>query len=328
MPRGPEKSQTEPTAANRIAAVRQASRELVRELGFLREYDATLDLTHSKGHALLELERHGRLTAVELAGILNLDKSTVSRMLSQLEKAGWVAPERRSFKHDSADKRHKPVVLSAKGRSKVRQIHLAANSKVSRALTNLSDSLSAEIVNGMSAYASALQRLRLRDEIQIRKIRRSDNPKIAAIIRQVFAEFEMAGPGYAVNDPEVDAMSENYSIRRSGYFVAVRSGEILGGAGYGPLSGGPSNTCEVRKMYLLPEARGIGMGARLLELCLKQAEAAGYTSCYLETTARLTSARKLYQKFGFKKLRRPLGATGHSAAEIYCIRPLGANSGR
>ncbi len=69
--------------------------------------------------------------------------------------------------------------------------------------------------------------------------------------------------------------------------------------------------CELQKMYFLPEARGQGMGERLLRRCLAFAKEAGYRLCYLETLKSMDQAQKLYQRLGFETLRAPMGATGH-----------------
>ena len=90
----------------------------------------------------------------------------------------------------------------------------------------------------------------------IRPIEPADDAAMAAIIRAVMPEFGASGDGFAINDPEVDWMSRAYSEPRHAYFVLERDGRVLGGAGIAPLAGGDASTCELRKMYFLPEARG------------------------------------------------------------------------
>lgn len=140
---------------------------------------------------------------------------------------------------------------------------------------------------------------------------------MAQVIRTVMPEFGATGPGFAINDPEVDALSVAYGQPRAAYFVLNRAGTVLGGAGIAPLEGGDSETCELRKMYVLPEARGHGHGRRLLERCLVAARQFGYRRCYLETLAGMDAAMKLYSQTGFKALPAPLGATGHFACNRY-----------
>jgi len=159
------------------------------------------------------------------------------------------------------------------------------------------------------------------DDFHIRRIEPGDDPAMAAVIRSVMTELGASGPGFAIHDPEVDGMSAAYGRPRHDYFVLVRDGEVLGGAGYGPLTGADETVCELRKMYFYPRARGAGLGARMLEHVLGQARAAGFTTCYLETLQSMTAARKLYQAFGFTP-SGPMGNTGHFACDAYYTRTL------
>lgn len=145
----------------------------------------------------------------------------------------------------------------------------------------------------------------------IRPIRKEDDPAVAAIIRTVMPEFGAGGAGFAIHDPEVDSMSAAYSQPGHVYFVLEREGRIVGGAGVGALVGGEPGVCELRKMYYLPEARGLGWGERMLRRCLDAARELGYRRCYLETLRTMTGAQKLYERMGFQKLPAPMGATGH-----------------
>lgn len=163
--------------------------------------------------------------------------------------------------------------------------------------------------------------------LTIRPIRAADDAAVAAIIRTVMPEFGAEGPGFAIMDPEVDHMSAAYARPRSAYFVVTDGDRIIGGGGIAPLDNGDERTCELRKMYFLPEARGRGAGAALLSLCLQRARAFGYATCYLETLARMDAARKLYARFGFQPLCAPMGRTGHFGCDSYYALDLTAAKG-
>ena len=153
--------------------------------------------------------------------------------------------------------------------------------------------------------------------LEIRPIRASDDSAVAGIIRTVMPEFGASGPGFAILDPEVDGMSASYARPRAAYFVVSDGARVLGGGGVAALDGGDADTCELRKMYFLPELRGRGAGRALLERCLGTARELGYRRCYLETLERMTTARALYLQFGFKALCAPLGKTGHFGCDSY-----------
>ncbi len=147
--------------------------------------------------------------------------------------------------------------------------------------------------------------------LTIRAIGPADDAAVAGIIRSVMTEFGASGPGFAIHDPEVDAMSAAYARPGSAYFVVGRAGEVVGGGGIAPLDGGPAGTCELRKMYFVPSVRRHGMGGALLARCLSAARDLGYRACYLETLTGMDAAQQLYEKFGFRRLKAPRGATGH-----------------
>ena len=156
----------------------------------------------------------------------------------------------------------------------------------------------------------------------IRPIRQSDDPSIAAVIRTVMPEFGATGSGFAINDPEVDWMSRAYAAPQSAYFVVERDGTVLGGGGVAPLVGGGGNTCELRKMYFLPVARGIGAGTAMMDHCLHAARSFGFSQCYLETLGGMDAAIRLYERSGFQRIDAPLGDTGHGGFNTFYLLEL------
>ncbi len=159
--------------------------------------------------------------------------------------------------------------------------------------------------------------------LTFRPIRPEDDPAVAAVIRTVMPQFGADGPGFAMLDPEVDGMCAAYSAADAAYFVVeTPDGRVLGGGGIAKLDGGEPGVCELRKMYFLEEARGVGMGEKLLRHCLSVAKELGYKTCYLETLTGMDAAMRLYEKAGFKKLCAPMGATGHSGCDRWYARGL------
>ena len=160
------------------------------------------------------------------------------------------------------------------------------------------------------------------DAFLIRPIEPRDDPTIAAIIRAVMPEFGADGPGFAIHDAEVDAMCAAYAQPRSSYFVVERGGRVIGGAGVAPLAGGEADVCELRKMYFLPEARGIGAGTAMMQRCLDAARKHGFRHCYLETLTGMDAAQALYRRSGFAPICAPMGGTGHHGCDRWFIREL------
>ena len=156
----------------------------------------------------------------------------------------------------------------------------------------------------------------------IRPITAADDAALAAIIRGVMPEFGATGDGFAINDPEVDWMHRAYSQPRCAYFVVEREGRVVGGAGVAPLEGGDPGVCELRKMYFLPEARGIGAGAAMMARCLQAARELGFRQCYLETLTGMDSAMKLYERSGFRRISCSMGHTGHGGCNTFYLLEL------
>ena len=300
-----------------VKETRRISRKLVRELGFLRPGAAICNVPFAQCHTLIELEERGTLTVGDLADILKVDKSAVSRTVNQMltDKLVSIVP-------DKADPRRRPITLSPAGRNKLKKIHEQTNKEVSAALDLLSVSERKSVIEGMALYANALAKTNLQQGFSIRPITKADNRAVADIIRKVMPEFGANKAGFAIHDPEVDDMHGTYATNDAAYFVIEKDGDVLGGAGVAPLAGGESGICELRKMYFLSETRGRGLGKKLLATCLEKAKELGFTHCYLETLERMHQAQGLYRSFGFKPLKRPMGQTGHFGCDSWYLLEL------
>ncbi|SNR51849.1 putative acetyltransferase [Lutibacter agarilyticus] len=156
----------------------------------------------------------------------------------------------------------------------------------------------------------------------IREIEPKDNPKIAKAIREVLIEFGVPKVGTAYADTILDTLSEAYTVQNSIYFVVEKNGEIYGGAGIKQLDNYDGNICELQKMYFKSEARGMGLGSKMMDSCLQKAIEFGFEKCYLETLPYMEEARKLYRKAGFKDLDAPMGDTGHYSCNLWMLKNL------
>ena len=160
-------------------------------------------------------------------------------------------------------------------------------------------------------------------DIIIRKIEQNDNAAVANVIRTVLIEHNVPKVGTAYADASLDCMFETYNTPRSVYYVVEKGGKIIGGAGIAPLENGPTDTCELQKMYFLDETRGLGIGTTMMEKCLASAVDFGFSRCYLETMPYMEAAQKLYKRSGFEYLDAPIGCTGHSSCPVWMIKELG-----
>jgi putative acetyltransferase len=158
--------------------------------------------------------------------------------------------------------------------------------------------------------------------IEIRPIQPNDDAELARVIRATLKEFKADKPGTVYYDASTDHLSELFTVENSMYFVAIRDGKVLGGAGVFPTEGLPEDTLELVKMYLIPEARGFGLGKTLILKCIDEARSKGFKRIYLETMAELEKAVKAYEKLGFNLLTAPLGNSGHHSCELWMVKEI------
>jgi len=160
------------------------------------------------------------------------------------------------------------------------------------------------------------------EEIIIRNLQPEDNASIADVIRSTLKEFGANRPGTVYFDPTTDDLYQLFRKKGSFYQVVAVGNSIVGGGGIYPSAGLPEGTCELVKMYLLPSARGVGLGKKMIALCLEEARRFGYRQVYLETMPELKEALKSYEKFGFTYLDGPLGNTGHYGCALWMLKIL------
>ena len=312
------------------SALRTVSRHIVRQLGMLNSACGDLPLSPVQAHALIEVS-HGAISIKKLAQILNIDKSNASRAVSHLVEKRFA-----HTKSNPRDSRSLLAHLTPQGRKLLQKLDHQQNIIFNEILSQLSCSETQQIETAMTLYHKAIERSRLQQEYTLRVMTPEDNAPMAEVIRTVSAEYGLTSDkGYSVADPTLDILSEQYQASDARYWVIEKEGEILGGGGIAPLSintavintvdqpsADQERVCELQKMYFSQALRGKGFAKRLAYLALDFAREQGFHACYLETTADLNEAVKLYESIGFKHLDSHLGATGHDACEMPMLLTL------
>jgi DNA-binding MarR family transcriptional regulator len=135
-----------------IDDIRAASRQMVRELGFMEQTLAATDYPPSAVHTVLEIGARGPMTAVQLAEILHLEKSSVSRMVRKLIECGELKEA-----SDADDARVKPLALTPKGQRTLGALHDFGRRQVANALSQLSATERKIVREGLVIYARALK---------------------------------------------------------------------------------------------------------------------------------------------------------------------------
>lgn len=295
-----------------IDKIRRDSRQLVREFGLLgADYDV-YGLTLAERHLLIELESQVFPDVGGIAELLLIDKSTASRLVAGLVKKGYI-----EYSQDKQDKRRRCIQLTEAARKKLTTVKEIAQTQVRESLETLSKEEVDSVVKGIANFSKGLERARKRREYVVEKISANDSVSIAKLIVEILSEYDCNRDGYAAQDKELYSMYETYNQPRHAYFVVKKDGIIAGGGGIAPLKGEKKEVCELQKMYLAKNCRGLGLGSVVLENCLQEAMKMGYKICYLETDKSMLAAHRFYETHGFKRIPKRRGETGHFACDCY-----------
>ena len=148
--------------------------------------------------------------------------------------------------------------------------------------------------------------------LTIRPATNNDRQRVTEIVFGVLAEFGLQ-PDPETTDADLQDIEGNY-IERGGFFEVIEDGEknILGSFGIFPID---DETCELRKMYFIPNARGLGLGKYVMQRTIARARALGFKKIVLETSSKLIAANRLYTRFGFKLVQ--LGHLASRADQAY-----------
>lgn len=137
----------------------------------------------------------------------------------------------------------------------------------------------------------------------IRDWQPTDRETAAALIAQVLAEYGLVSCGLAAEpggaDWDVVHVEAAYWATGGAFWVVEQQGQIVGTGGYYPIERG-YKAVEIRKMYLLPSARGQGLGRYLLQALEQSIQAKGFEQIWIETASVLKKAVKLYESSGYQ----------------------------
>ncbi|MGO4400452.1 bifunctional helix-turn-helix transcriptional regulator/GNAT family N-acetyltransferase [Achromobacter sp. PAB15] len=283
-----------------IRDLREFSRKLVRELGFMRTSLAGSDLAPSAVHAIIEIGLQPGIQARDLAGILRLDKSNTSRQLAKLESAGLVTRET-----DTDDARASRLTLTAAGLELRARIDQFATDQVSRALRKLAPDDQQSLIRFMSLYADALSRenpnlappaTSISDSIHDGYV-----PGCIGDVASLHARYYAQTSGFGVYferkvASELAAFAEGLPAQGKGIWLYVDGGRVLASI---VIDGDLAKRQAHLRWFIVDDAlRGMGVGRALLERALAFADA-HYDETYLWTFKGLDAARHLYESAGF-----------------------------
>lgn len=281
-----------------VEGIRAASRALVRELGFMGGDFAGTTLSPSAVHTLIELDGNPGMSASDLAAILRLEKSSVSRMLQKLILSGDVIE-----RADEADARAKRLYLSDAGQTRVRAIHAFGRRQVTGALARLAPGQDRQVLDGLRLYAHAFVEGKQRRNEPRFKIVRGYQPGIIARITQMHASYYSRTSGFGQYFESVVARGladfcDRLANPANAIWVAMQGAEIVGSIAIDGEDLG-ANIAHLRWFILDDAARGDGLGRKLLSTALAHVDQRRFDETQLWTFSGLSAARHLYESNGF-----------------------------
>lgn len=289
------------SSSTTVKHIREASRLMVRELGFMNQTLAATDYPPSAVHTLLEIDTHGTLTAAQLVQTLGLEKSSVSRMLAKLVEAGELAES-----PSSEDARTKRLSLTDQGKKTVSAINHYADAQVITALGKLGTAAQRAVETGLSSWASALQACRTGTDCTAAgriKIITGYQPGMIGRITEMHGSYYAREHQFgAFFEAKVAAGLAEFSSRLdkpdNQIWLATLDDRVVGAVAIDGEDLG-NNDAHLRWFILDDGCRGSGVGRKLMAAAMAFCDARAFAAVHLWTFNKLTAARKLYESFGF-----------------------------
>ena len=286
---------TQPGLDQQVGAVRRFNRFFTRKIGVLREGLLHSPYSLAESRLLFELANRHSLTAAELCRDLGLDAGYVSRILSSFEEKGLVARAR-----SKADGRQRIVRLTAAGRKAFALLDRRSHEEVSELLNGLSGEDQERLLNAMHTIETVLgdrPGLKFAEPFILRLPEPGDMGWVAHRHGVLYAqEYGWDATFEALVAQIVADFVSHFKPGRERCWIAEIDCEIVGSVFVVEAS---ESVARLRLLLVEPKARGLGLGARLVEECLRFARRSGYKKMTLWTNSVLVAARRLYQKAGF-----------------------------
>jgi DNA-binding MarR family transcriptional regulator/GNAT superfamily N-acetyltransferase len=285
-------------ANDHIGAVRRFNRFYTRQIGLLGKGYLNSPFTLAEVRVLYELAHRESPAAAEVAKALGLDAGYLSRMLLSFRRRGYLAR-----KASEKDARRSHLSLTRKGRAAFAGLEAKSEAEVAAMIGRLSVADQNRLTAAMDTIEGLLcERAEPKTPYLLRTHEAGDmgwvihrhgvlyaeeygfNERFEALVARIAAEF-----------------IQKFDPKRERCWIAERDGAIVGSV---LLVKQSDRVAKLRLLLVEPSARGLGIGGRLVEECVRFARQAGYRKITLWTQSMLDSARAIYRKNGFHVVKR------------------------
>lgn len=281
-------------AVGRIEAIRRFNRFYTQKIGVLQKQLLKSPFSLTEARVLYELAHREKPTATELGSELGLDAGYLSRILRGFEERGLIEKQ-----PSEEDARRSVLLLAKPGQEAFGAINASSQSEIGELIGGLPPTEQQRLVEAMRTIEELLGSRSERKVPYILRPHQSGDMGWVVYRHGVLysQEYGWDERFEALVASVVAEFIQKFDPKRERCWIAERDGEIVGSVFLA------RKTDEVAKLRLLlvePKARGLGIGARLVDECLRFARQVGYRRMTLWTNSVLTAARSIYEKVGFQ----------------------------
>ncbi len=281
------------TIEEKVNTVRHFNRFFTRQIGVLREGLLHSPYTLTEARILFELSHRDGLTASDIGRELGLDAGYLSRILTRLEQQGLIEKVR-----SDNDGRQRLLHLTPEGINAATILDQRSRDEVSEMLNDLSEEEQQRLLKAMQVIESTLTTgFKFSEPFFLRQHEPGDMGWITHRHGILYTqEYGWDQHFEALVAQIVSDFINNYNPARERCWIAEMNGEIVGSVFVVQSS---ETVAKLRLLLVEPKARGLGLGTRLVEECIRFARRSGYQKLMLWTNSVLVEARHIYQKTGF-----------------------------
>ena len=287
----------EPVSDKQVAAIRAFTRFYTRKIGVV-DGMASSPFSLAEARVLYELAHRERPTATAICKELGLDAGYISRILRDFERRKLVTRE-----PSKTDERQRFLSLTAKGQRAFTPLDERSGRNVAAMLQGLSPTERKHVVDAVQTVHRLLGDTAEspRTPYLLRPHQPGDMGWIVHRQAILYAEEYGWDGTYEALAAEVAAQFiKNYDPKRERAWVAEKDGERVGAVFVAKES---DAVAKLRLLHVEPEARGLGIGKRLVAECIRFTRQAGYQKMTLWTQSVLHAARHIYKEAGFQVVR-------------------------